>query len=103
MECNPLCQAGWFECALLMMEPWQNSIKQSTQQGGKKKEQKKGPKCEPKEHNPKGVALLQFVNKIISFMELRAGSVEISSVCHITMEFFPYFIFIFIFLGILIS
>jgi hypothetical protein len=75
-----------------MMEPWQNSIKQSTQQEGKKKEQKKGPKCEPKEHNPKGVALLHFVNNTISFMELRAGSVEISIVCQITMENFPIFL-----------
>jgi hypothetical protein len=62
MECNPLCQLSWLS-ALLMMEPWQTPLNKAPNKG-EKKEQKKGPKSEPKEQNPKGVALLHFVNTI---------------------------------------
>ncbi len=83
-----------------MMEPSQNSIKQSTQQGGKKKEQKKGPKCEPKRTQPKGshiIALCEQHNNLYGAQARFSGDKQCVSNNN---GKFSNFIFIFIlFLG----
>jgi hypothetical protein len=61
MECNPLCQL--VEC-IIDDGTLANSIKQSTQQGGKEGTKEKYPSLSQKNRNPKGVALFQFVNII---------------------------------------
>jgi hypothetical protein len=71
-----------------MMEPWQTPLNKAPNKGGKK-EQKKGPQVRAKRREPKGAHIIALCehNKL---MELRAGSVETSSVCQITMEIFPF-------------